>query len=448
MNKILFAFLGLFLGVTFALPFETNQKIDPFYLQRLERGERAFLEGNIEKAVEELEIALFGIGGSQELKAKACLYLGLSHYILKNSKKAGEYLGDAKNLLGMDGLKAFVTDETVWLYLTRVMVELKLLEPEAKQPAVTENQLKSPLQKQIGSSGDANTVQDLERRIKSNPRDAGLYYELYEYHQNKDDKGAAKKVLENLIKKNPGEARGYYLLGRIQYKQRNLKDAEKNLDKVFELQKKAPVEENVLIEAVAYQILTLHLKGDKESSSKKFAQWADHFSEDKIRFLDLDGQDRGIFMGIAQNEVTLAEIKRMRARGNAESVAEKTSSEGEVQSTEVAGTDPAPSGGIKAGDLVPLNQVDEPPVLQKRVDPKYPSSAKTMGIEGQVMVSALISETGDVVEVVVIQGLPGGFDEATVTAVKQWKYDAAIKDGQKVRVWKPITITFKKQSMK
>ncbi len=55
----------------------------------------------------------------------------------------------------------------------------------------------------------------------------------------------------------------------------------------------------------------------------------------------------------------------------------------------------------------------------------------------------LLIFTGDVADVVVVQGLVGGFDEETVKAVRQWKYEPAVKDGQRVKVWKQITITFK-----
>jgi len=56
------------------------------------------------------------------------------------------------------------------------------------------------------------------------------------------------------------------------------------------------------------------------------------------------------------------------------------------------------------------------------------------GVKGQVIVNALIAETGNIIEVEIIQSLPGGLTEATVKAVK---------DGQAVKVWKRVTITFK-----
>jgi TonB family protein len=426
---------------------ETGQNIDPFYLQRLESGERAFLAGDIESAVKDLEIALFGLRGDKALKAKAFLYLGLSQYSLKNSKKAEEYLRNAKNILGMDGLRPLISSEAVWLYLNKIMVELKILEAKPESRGGAAVKMANLGQRRTGDADAGNLVEELEQRIRSNPRDTALYYELYEYHEKNGDTDEAKKILENLVKRNPDEAKGYYLLGRIHYKQRDLKVAEKNLNQVFELEKKVPVEDYVLAEAMAYQILTFHLEGNREASSRMFAKWADYFSEDKIRFLGLDKQDRSIFMGIAHNDTTIETIKKMRNKAGSVSEEGKGLEDEQTQSLpSQSGSEIAEnSAELQAGGLVPLDQVDTPPVLKKRVDPKYPASAKALGIEGQVTVNVLISETGDVVEVTVLHGLAGGFDEATVTAVKQWKYDPAVKDALKVRVWKPITITFKKR---
>jgi len=97
------------------------------------------------------------------------------------------------------------------------------------------------------------------------------------------------------------------------------------------------------------------------------------------------------------------------------------------------------------GELVPLNEVSIPPVLIKRIDPKYPSQAFSLGVSGTVTVNALISETGDVVRTEILKGIKGGygFEKAAETAVKQWKYRPAMKKGVPVRVWKAIDINFK-----
>jgi TonB family protein len=103
---------------------------------------------------------------------------------------------------------------------------------------------------------------------------------------------------------------------------------------------------------------------------------------------------------------------------------------------------------IKTGDLVALKLVDIPPVPIKTVEPVYPELATRMGIEGVVIVNALISEKGDVIETKVtkgIKGLGGLMDKASENAVKQWKFQPAVKGGVNVKVWKLINITFKKK---
>jgi TonB family protein len=71
--------------------------------------------------------------------------------------------------------------------------------------------------------------------------------------------------------------------------------------------------------------------------------------------------------------------------------------------------------------------------------------AMTMGIQGSVTINALISETGDVLQAVYLRGVKdGGLDKAAETAVRKMKFTPARKDGINVRVWKPVTIAFRK----
>ncbi len=101
---------------------------------------------------------------------------------------------------------------------------------------------------------------------------------------------------------------------------------------------------------------------------------------------------------------------------------------------------------VREGDLLALEDVDIPPEIKKRVDPKYPSVAFQRGVEGKVLINVLISETGDVIETALIKGIQGpyGFNEDCTEAVRQWKFVPAFKNGIKVKVWKSISFTFKK----
>ena len=113
-----------------------------------------------------------------------------------------------------------------------------------------------------------------------------------------------------------------------------------------------------------------------------------------------------------------------------------------------AGPLAAPAVKLKAGDLVPLGDVDIQPRVLKAAEPAYPPAALSRRVAGSVTVNALVSETGDVLQTAVVRGVNGalGFNKAAETAVRKWKFSPAEKGGVKVRVWKPITVTFKLKS--
>jgi TonB family protein len=77
--------------------------------------------------------------------------------------------------------------------------------------------------------------------------------------------------------------------------------------------------------------------------------------------------------------------------------------------------------------------------LPKEVDtliPAYPEELRQQGIQGQVVLQVTIDEKGSVVGVKVAKALHPYLDFAAVQAVRQWKYEPAVRDGQPV----PVTV--------
>lgn len=109
---------------------------------------------------------------------------------------------------------------------------------------------------------------------------------------------------------------------------------------------------------------------------------------------------------------------------------------------------PEESAKVKLGDLVPIEEVDSPPLVIKSADPVYPPLAFRNGDEGEVTLYVLISESGEVTNVQVGPGSSTkmGFSQAAEAAVRKWKFSPATKDGVRVKVWKKVTITFKLQN--
>jgi protein TonB len=63
-----------------------------------------------------------------------------------------------------------------------------------------------------------------------------------------------------------------------------------------------------------------------------------------------------------------------------------------------------------------------------RINPDYPQRALSRGIEGWVQVQFTISETGAVIDPVVIDASPKGmFDDAAIKAISRWRYNPKIE---------------------
>ncbi|HEX7420314.1 MAG TPA: TonB family protein [Thermoanaerobaculia bacterium] len=99
---------------------------------------------------------------------------------------------------------------------------------------------------------------------------------------------------------------------------------------------------------------------------------------------------------------------------------------------------------IHEGDVVDVSELDTVP--RRTRDPRviYPPMAARQKIETSVLMSVLVSETGDVTDVKVLRGDDRfGFTDAAVRALRTAKYSPAIKDGKRVKTWLPQMIQFK-----
>ncbi|MEW6270103.1 MAG: energy transducer TonB, partial [Thermodesulfobacteriota bacterium] len=90
------------------------------------------------------------------------------------------------------------------------------------------------------------------------------------------------------------------------------------------------------------------------------------------------------------------------------------------------------AGGLAGGqvgglgsEVTPVRQAAVPPAVVHRVMPSYPESARLRGIEGQVMIEAIIARDGTVEPgIKVVQSIPA-LDEAAIEAFRRWKFRPA-----------------------
>ena len=83
-------------------------------------------------------------------------------------------------------------------------------------------------------------------------------------------------------------------------------------------------------------------------------------------------------------------------------------------------------------------------VRESRVEPAYPPEAKQEGIEGSVILDAVITVEGEVSQLSVLRCRPEGrgFEAAALEAVKQWRYEPAIYRGEPTDVTFTIYVEF------
>ena len=124
-----------------------------------------------------------------------------------------------------------------------------------------------------------------------------------------------------------------------------------------------------------------------------------------------------------------------------------------LSSTTTAGSFDAPVGNTLAGKTperavdpssvkplpVPLYELDSQPTVIGDVRIPYPEDARSRGIEGTVVLSVLVDETGQVRTLKVVSGPGGGLDQAAAKAVERIRFRPAIRKGKPV----PAQITYR-----
>ena len=122
-----------------------------------------------------------------------------------------------------------------------------------------------------------------------------------------------------------------------------------------------------------------------------------------------------------------------------------SAAESAVVETPPAAPQVAPQPDVKEGDLVRPGAGVKPPVLVSLTKPEYPAMARRLKVEGTVVVSLLVDETGRVAETRLDSGVSQnvGLNEAALSAARSAVFNPATKSGVRVKMWYQIKIPFK-----
>ena len=102
----------------------------------------------------------------------------------------------------------------------------------------------------------------------------------------------------------------------------------------------------------------------------------------------------------------------------------------------------APVSVPKAAETVKVSQGVMEGLVIKRVQPRYPTQALQMRIQGSVQLQATITKDGDIKNLKVVSG-DGVLARAAQEAVRQWKYKPYFLNGEPVPIETQILVNFK-----
>jgi periplasmic protein TonB len=93
-------------------------------------------------------------------------------------------------------------------------------------------------------------------------------------------------------------------------------------------------------------------------------------------------------------------------------------------------------------DLFALAELDQKPRPLVQAPPSYPVELRRRKVEGSVYVLFVVDEQGRVLDPKVEKSSNPEFDPPALAAVRQWKFEPAVKGGQKVRCKMRVPLRF------
>jgi len=107
------------------------------------------------------------------------------------------------------------------------------------------------------------------------------------------------------------------------------------------------------------------------------------------------------------------------------------------------GMDASKSSAGATGEKIYIGRdVDVKASLRKKPKPSYTNDARNNGVEGTVILRAVLSKTGRVENILVFAGLPYGLTEQAIKVARKIRFVPAMKDGKAVSMWIQLEYNF------
>ncbi len=115
---------------------------------------------------------------------------------------------------------------------------------------------------------------------------------------------------------------------------------------------------------------------------------------------------------------------------------------GQMQETVVVRGKGSPAVAASGPQRVRVGGMVIPAKLLSKVDPEYSQDAQSRGIHGEVVLRAVISIQGMVLSLTSISAPDPALAEAAMKAVREWRYQPALLNGEPVETLTTITVNF------
>jgi TonB family protein len=143
----------------------------------------------------------------------------------------------------------------------------------------------------------------------------------------------------------------------------------------------------------------------------------------------------GIEQDPARQTLLRQEAVAVRARFSQLALASGTASPPEKTIPISGPSVPTAPNAVRAGGAIPL------PARTAYVEPVYPEAAREAGIDGVVILEALLGEDGKVMDARIMRSIPA-LDEAALAAVRQWAFAPTVLKGVPQKVVMSISVNF------
>ncbi|MFM1829710.1 MAG: hypothetical protein RLZZ558_50 [Planctomycetota bacterium] len=108
----------------------------------------------------------------------------------------------------------------------------------------------------------------------------------------------------------------------------------------------------------------------------------------------------------------------------------------------IGGTGVAGGGGDEVSEAFSMSEIDQRPRVLMQVAAAYPSEMRSRKVEGVVTVIFVVDENGRVVNPKIAKSTHPEFEKPALEAVRQWKFEPAIKAGNRVSCRMRVPIRF------